>query len=427
MSPDAFDRCGDGGQGSEHHVDEGAVERGAELAGNVDALWRDVDDLESLAASALAEETLDSALLQRVEATQTGMSYAQLTAYNDERRSAQGWGEADLLGLLDEDQRAVLAGWQEHDRLSWQSDDLAAVAVAGLFGVLATAFDTPTDRVVLQGLGWVKQSDLLRRWEKEAARLSIDYTGPHFGGPAHRVRSAGHDVGRLFAAVSQVRAGVFRGVRWEDHVKILEEVTTTRSGLPFKSASDPSEALALLMKHWAADFVTPMSLPLPGWTLLYEMPDRDLRKFAHRAYAGAAPGEGLNLRSGVLTPQLGMVITELIIRTHVHLATHQATGSAALSPAGRAKRTEMLLAAHGVAGAASLTKSAAVAIAERSLAPRHVNVPVLLRTGHLALAVRRDIRDRDGDTAPTWQALWEQEIAAWELGEAVALADLLGR
>lgn len=38
-----------------------------------------------------------------------------------------------------------------------------------------------------------------------------------------------------------------------------------------------SEALTLWGKHLAADVVTPMSLPLPWWTLLYERPERDLR------------------------------------------------------------------------------------------------------------------------------------------------------
>lgn len=48
------------------------------------------------------------------------------------------------------------------------------------------------------------------------------------------------------------------------------------------------EALTLWGKHLAADVVTPMSLPLPWWTLLYERPERDLRKFAYDAYSGSA-------------------------------------------------------------------------------------------------------------------------------------------
>lgn len=189
---------------------------------------------------------------------------------------------------------------------------------------------------------------------------------------------------------------------WEDGQRFVESVTTTRSGLPFVQITEPHLAVALLLKHWAADFVTPMSLPLPGWSLLYEMPDRELRKFAHNAYAGTNSGDGLNLRSGMLTPGIGMIATELVIRTHVHLAAYRDTGSPRLTAAGAAKRTEMLLAAHAAAGGASLSKTVIAAIAGEALvAVRHLNVPVLMRVGMLALKVRTDAADRATNEAPS--------------------------
>lgn len=107
------------------------------------------------------------------------------------------------------------------------------MVLAGVVGVLCTALDMHIDLVVREGLGCLKSTDLLT-------------------GPAHRVSSAGHDVFRL--------------------------------------------AHALLLKHWAADVVTPMSLPLPDWTYLYEMPHRDVRVFAHQVYSELTRGEGLNMR-----------------------------------------------------------------------------------------------------------------------------------
>src|SRR3546814_20514399 len=68
-----------------------------------------------------------------------------------------------------------------------------------------------------------------------------------------------------------------------DGQRMFAQETVTRSGLPFAQAPERHLAVALLLKHWAADFVTPMNLPLPGWTLLSEMTNPALRKFANRS------------------------------------------------------------------------------------------------------------------------------------------------
>jgi hypothetical protein len=48
----------------------------------------------------------------------------------------------------------------------------------------------------------------------------------------------------------------------------------------FAPVESLGEALTLWAKHLAADFVTPMNLPLPGWTKLHELPIPALRRFA---------------------------------------------------------------------------------------------------------------------------------------------------
>ncbi|WP_431237452.1 hypothetical protein ACQ86B_22285 [Mycolicibacterium aichiense] len=394
---------------------------------NLDALGRDIDDVEALARAALAEEPLDNGMAKRLSQTPTGLTYDAITEHNRERRVAEAWGEADLNDVIDPVAAIQLEKWRRHaKRIPWEPGDLAAVGIAGFLGALANLYDAQVDTAVLSGLSWLKKTDFLQRWEKDAARLPIDYTGPNFGGPAHRVRSAGHDIGRFFEALNQIRSGTFSGTVWEDGQRYVESVTTTRSGLPFVQVTEQHLAVALLLKHWAADFVTPMSLPLPGWSLLYDMPDRELRKFAHNAYAGTNSGDGLNLRSGLLTPGIGMISTELVIRTHVHLAAYRDAGSPRLSAAGAAKRTEMLLAAHAAAGAASLSKTVVAAIAgENLVAVRHLNVPVLMRVGSLALKVRTDAADRAMNGTPSWMQILEAEAATWTMPEAIAIADLL--
>ncbi len=45
--------------------------------------------------------------------------------------------------------------------------------------------------------------------------MPIDCMGTKFGDLAHRGLSAGHDIGRFFTALNQVRNGVFEGTYWE--------------------------------------------------------------------------------------------------------------------------------------------------------------------------------------------------------------------
>lgn len=399
----------------------------ADFIGNLDALSRDLDDIEDIAAAALADEPIDQAAARRLANAPTGLTYNELTSLNRQRRNSEGWGEPEIAEMLDVVALRELDEWRMAQRIRWDRRDVVVVGIAGLIGALANLYDTQVDATVLKGLAWLKKSDLLRQWEKDAARLPIDYTGPNFGGPAHRVLSPGHDIGRFFNALNQIRTGTFEGTWWQDGQKVASgPIMTTRSGLPFVQATEPHLALVLLLKHWAADFVTPMSLPLPGWTLFREMPDRDLRKFAYSAYAGSNLGDGLNLRSGVLTPGLGMVAAEVIIRTHTHLSAYQQTQTPRLSTAGRAKRTEMLLAAHATAGAISLSETAAMAVSSgAAVAVRHLNLPVLIRVGRLAIQVQSDAATRAADGEPSWTQLFESDAATWTLPHAAKIAELL--
>lgn len=394
---------------------------------NLDALTRDLDDIEALAAAALDGVPLDQVALDGISQAPTGLTYDALTEYNDGRREAEAWGEAELADILDPTALGRLDEWRAAQRLAWERSDLVVVGVAGFLGALANLYDTQVDSKVLEGLSWLKKTDLITRWEQDAKNMPIDYMGSKFGGPGHRGLSAGHDIGRFFNALNQVRTGTFEGTYWEYGERFAREATATPFGTPYAQVEWPF-ALAQLLKHWVADFVTPMSLPLPGWTLLRDLPNRELRAFGQEAYAGDYRGSGLNLRSGLLTPGLGMVATEVIIRTHVHVGAYRATGRARLTPANSAKRTEMLLAAHAAAGAVSLSKTAAAAIAGESVvAVRHLNVPVLLRIGMLALNARADAAARGVNGTPSWTELLEEEAATWTLPEAVAIAGILER
>lgn len=240
--------------------------------------------------------------------------------------------------------------------------------------------------------------------------MPIDYTGPKFGGPGHRMRSAGHDIGRPFAALRQIRGGYFEGLVWEERAASTFR-TAAGSYAPVASIG---AALVLWLKHLMADVVTPMSLPLPAFTRLYELPNRDLRKLAHQMYDGTQWGTGYNMRSGVISPLLSVMLVDIMIRMQCHWRAYSEHKQFRLTTAEAAKRNEMLLAAQGVVGAASIGTAVFYLHLEGPFALRHINLPAMTRTGFAAVKVYSDSLARKGTQPPTWGELAAQ-TAPWEL------------
>lgn len=385
---------------------------------NLDAQHRQLADAEDAVERLLAGDYTATAP-EPVDSS--ARTYDDLTAANDERRDRLGWGEVDLDAALSAEQHAALEAWQQRQRIRWGTDDVVAVGLAGAVGLVATWFDGALDTAVRNGLGKLADTDLLKGWERDAKQLPIDYTGPDFGGPGHRLRSAGHDLGRPVEALRQIREGMFRGSRFADNI---HETVSFAHGTPVESFGG---ALTVWAKHLAADVVTPMSLPLPGFSKLYEIGGKDLRRFVHNAYEGGLAGgranqaSALNIRSGLMTPGLAVLSTEAIIRTHVHGRAWNRTGSAELTATEHAQRSELLLAGHAMVGAASLGKVAARSMLDGvgPLAIRHVNVPVLLRIGMLSLQVVGDGHRRRTSGAASWDELFANAAQPWQLPAAV--------
>jgi hypothetical protein len=385
---------------------------------NLDTQHRRLAELEADAARLLAGD----ADVRAPAATPTPQRYDDLTATNDALRAERGWDDVDLDAALTPALRAEYERWADRHRARWSQEDVAAVACAGLVGVAATWFDATIDGAVRDRLKTLEHSPLIRRWEREAKRMAIDYTGKEFGGPGHRVRSAGHDIGRPFEALRQIRAGEFQGYSWNNRVRVTHHKSATPFGTRYTPVESLGEALTLWGKHLVADVVTPMSLPLPGWTKLYELPSRDLRTFAHQTY-----DHGLNTRWASLSA-LPVLTTEVVVRTHVHGRAMLVRGSAVLQPAEAAQRAELLLAAHAIVGAASLGKAVTVALATRSpiRAYRHMNWPVLVRAATASLQVAGDVRARAEGPGRSWDDLLSEVAAPWQLDAAESVDRMLG-
>jgi hypothetical protein len=390
-----------------------------------ESIYRNLDTQSRLLAE--LESQLDAELGAGADENETespavdvsfarSLTYREITAANDAVRSDRGWDTVELYSALTTTNQERFVEWLERQRLPWTDEDVMVLGFAGAVGAAATIFDTQIDGVVRNGLGHLKESKLIQGWENDARRLPIDYTGKGVGGPSHRVKSAGHDLGRPLEALRQIREGVFRGTAWPHGVK-----TPVTESLPtWQNVESWPEAMILWMKHLAADVITPMSLPLPGFTKIYEMDNEAIRKFAHSAYQGERLGDGLNIRSGLLTPTLSIMSTEAILRSHMLLRAYRARGDFQPTASERALQTELLLAGHGLVGAVAIGKATAILLLSKhpGLAVRHLNVPVLLRVGSLGLAAVGDARKRSNAAAPSWDALLLEWAQPWQLDAA---------
>ena len=209
-----------------------------------------------------------------------------------ERRSA---------GLLGQGNGLAAESWEDLERslelqpmvsdLGLRAPDHFASVFAGLAGGILdlrpAIADALTSEEMHQQLdGAFKER--LREATGKSGTIAIDNA---VGGPDHRLVGPTHDVFRLFKTVKLVREG-----RFESAVKgVSKEAASYRRGLPpYLKVDDPKEALILVIMHWAADFFSSRSLPLPGWSRLAEVDNREFVSWLFKVYR-----EGANLRTAI--------------------------------------------------------------------------------------------------------------------------------
>lgn len=383
-----------------------------DIAQNLDAMSRRFREAQAAAQAALdGQPTPYEPLLP----SQVGAGgYEDLTTFHEELRKAQGWSEPDLEAALTPAMRSQLEAIRAHQRVPWNRADFASVGLAALIGALAALFDDQLSGMVGSGLQALQRTELVRGWERAAHGLPIDYQGPGFGGGAHRIRSAGHDMGRPFEALRQIRSGQFAGVRYGYGVASSVSSSVNQYGTPYQPVPQLADAIVVLLKHWGSDLVTPMGLPLPGFTKLAELPIRPIREFVNKTYAGQwkgyKSGPGLNT-TWAASQTLPVLATEIILRTNAHVAAYSHRGDFTLSPAEKAKLRETLAVAYGLSLAMSTSKTVVMAIAgEGPLALRHVNFASLIRCSMCSYQVVRDSRTRSALNPPTWDELLASKV-----------------
>lgn len=175
--------------------------------------------------------------------------------------------------------------------LGLRTADLAAATIAGLAGGVLDLQPTISSALTREDLHQRIDTAFKEKARQVTGRdgtLAIDSA---VGGREHRLVGPTHDLFRLFTAIQLVRTGEFRSA-----VKgVLKHKTAYRDGLPdYLQVDSAPDALLLIVMHWSADFFSKMSLPIPGWSKLAEVNDREFVMCLFRAYRG-----GANLRSAV--------------------------------------------------------------------------------------------------------------------------------
>ncbi|MEX2375152.1 MAG: hypothetical protein WD942_06140 [Dehalococcoidia bacterium] len=337
--------------------------------------------------------------------------YDALTSASRDYLQTEGRIDLDLADLLEPQDLDLLL--LESQRLGWTTSDLAAVGVCGLVGSVTALLADAIDHAIVQQLGLLEQTELISRWKRETKNLPIDYSGTYVGGPAHRVTSAGHDIGRPVEAIRQIVEGTYEGTGWSVFGKVTRTAEGTPFGTPYDAVPDVRVALALWVKHLITDVITPTSLPLPGWTALYEQASTEqLADFFKDMYWPGGGNAGWNLRTMAITKSIPLVTVEVGIRGKLGWDAWTERGSLQATDREREKRDEMLLAAHGAVTAVTSGQAVIECLTTSSpLGLRSINPQSILRTAQLGIKVVAARRSAPEKSPPSWEELAIRSLA----------------
>jgi hypothetical protein len=169
------------------------------------------------------------------------------------------------------------------ERLTWTKGDYVASMVAAILGLSLEILN-----IALKTKSPIDSNGHLRKWfdsklHNHSSNNPIDYQGSGFGGGEHRVRTRGHDLLRFFEAIDQTAKGEFRGTVWSYGTprEVISSVTQYGNSYPQMSWTS---AFINVSIHLFADFFSPLSLPLPMSSIVYENASREFRIFVHTLY-----------------------------------------------------------------------------------------------------------------------------------------------
>lgn len=353
---------------------------------------------------AASDGEADAADLEPLEVLRPG-TYDEITRANCDYLESQGRAQLALEDMLGPEQLRLLQ--LQSDRLRWTRSDYLTVGLCAMLGCTALLLEGAIDQAVLEATGMMERTELIDQLKGNTTNLPIDYQGQGAGGAAHRVTSAGHDPGRPIAAIEQIMQGRYEGTGWDAlGAKLNPTATATPHGTPFEAVADPRIAAGLWVSHLVTDVVSASSLPLPGWTALYEAaPTAEVGEFLKGMY-WSSDGAGWNVRTLGVTKMVPVVIVEVGVRSKLSWDAYQQRATLRLEPLEKNKRDEMLLAANGVVALMSVGRvSFECFMTSSPLGLRALNPALVLRAAWLGVKVVTAHRERTGSAAPSWSEL----------------------
>ena len=130
------------------------------------------------------------------------------------------------------------------------------------------------------------------------------------------------------------------------------------------------EAIVKYLVHMLADFCSSRSLPIPGFSILTHIPNRDVEAFALKLYRN-----GMNLRTMALQ-SVPVGVTELLMSVYIWIRSKDRKDEY-FEEAWEHKKNKLLLIAHGITTAVNVGK----VIITKS--PWRLNLVVIVRTFQL--------------------------------------------
>lgn len=232
-----------------------------------------------------------------------------------ERRSAQALGtEATMDAATWSDLESNLGLQPMAPGPGLRTPDHVASVFAGLAGGILDLRPQISDALTSEDMHQQLDAAFKERVRAATGRRGTIAIDNAVGGPDHRLVGPTHDIFRLFKTIRLVREG-----RFESAVKgVAKSANSYRGGLPpYLKIDDPREALVLVLMHWAADFFSSRSLPLPGWSRLAEVDDREFVSWLFKAYR-----EGANLRTAIsqfLSNLSGLALISIILHIYRYI------------------------------------------------------------------------------------------------------------
>lgn len=160
----------------------------------------------------------------------------------------------------------------------------------------------------------------------------------------HRLYSYGHDLTRIFKAIS-----LMRGNTSEIGIDSIKGILSETLHPNWNTNITISQAAMILFLHLYKDFFTSRSLPIPGSTLIAELNGNKMPAWLEESYIE----KEFNLRT-ITGHAVSAAIPEILIRFYIFLKYHNKDIDKELV---NHKRNELLLLSHSIVSTGNLTKA----------------------------------------------------------------------